>query len=71
VAGARVCAACTAAMCVCGACTRGTQVTTINQDTAAVGDEPLDTLGAFRSGKALGLKKKSNTHAVFFAVSRD
>ncbi|GLC46013.1 hypothetical protein PLESTB_001027900 [Pleodorina starrii] len=44
------------------------KVTTINQATAEVGDEPLDTLGTIRSGKVLGWNKnrKDWTHSVFF-----
>ncbi|GLI62495.1 hypothetical protein VaNZ11_005127 [Volvox africanus] len=44
------------------------KVTTINQATAKLGDEPLETLGTIRSGKVLGWNqtRKSWTHAVFF-----
>ncbi|KAG2453054.1 hypothetical protein HYH02_002388 [Chlamydomonas schloesseri] len=44
------------------------KVTTINQATGEAGDEPLDTLGEFRTGKVLGwnAKQKPWTHAVFF-----
>lgn len=44
------------------------KVTTINQETAEEGREPLTTLGSFRSGKLLGLaeQRRSWTHDVFF-----
>lgn len=44
------------------------KVPTINQDTGEEGDEPLATLGTFRSGELLGWNKqnKSWTHDVFF-----
>ncbi|PNH06438.1 MOSC domain-containing protein 2, mitochondrial [Tetrabaena socialis] len=44
------------------------KITTTDQATGEVGDEPLETLGTIRSGKVLGWNKdqKSWTHAVFF-----
>ncbi|GIL69846.1 hypothetical protein Vretimale_10110 [Volvox reticuliferus] len=44
------------------------KVTTINQTTAEIGEEPLQALGTVRSGKVLGWSetRKSWTHAVFF-----
>ncbi|KAG2484852.1 hypothetical protein HYH03_016339 [Edaphochlamys debaryana] len=44
------------------------KTTTIDQATGQAGDEPLDTLHTFRTGKALGWAEteKSWTHAVFF-----
>lgn len=44
------------------------KVTTIDQETAEEGKEPLVTLGQFRSGKVLGwaAQRKSWTHDVFF-----
>jgi uncharacterized protein YcbX len=43
------------------------QVTTTDQDTGAVGKEPLMTLGKFRSGKLLGWSALASwKHEVFF-----
>jgi len=45
------------------------KVTTVDQETGQVtGQEPLQTLGTFRSGAALGWDKRERswTHAVFF-----
>eukprot|EP00775_Hariotina_reticulata_P009816 gene9816-9974_t len=44
------------------------KVTTVNQDTAEVGDEPLHTLGCFRAGADIKWAegRKAWQHAVFF-----
>jgi uncharacterized protein YcbX len=42
-------------------------VTTTDQETGAVGQEPLKTLGTFRSGKLLGWSALASwKHEVFF-----